>query len=279
MKKSVARASNRQLFLIFILSLPIFLFMRWDSSTWLKVRVDAAAKDSGYNLSYSHISTSGLGVSFQDLSISKTNSPTIHFDKIDASLSLSQLLAANLAADIDAIWQGNPVSFSTAKSGEHIIISDVEAVIDLSRVEMLKESIPAQLAGLVEARGEISINQTSQLPQSIHLNILWNQAMAGLAAPEFALGDYTANIESVEDPTKPWAWNISGGSGVALQGEGSIFPQNPDPNLWGINGSVDVNVSQTNPSLAMMLRTMAGSNQVKVRLSGTLSKPRTDFIR
>ena len=279
MKKSAARASNRQLFFIFILSLPVFLLFRWDSSTWLKEKVDAASKESGYGVTYSHISLSGLGVEFQGLSLSKTNTPTLHFDSIAASLSVSHLLSAHLAADIDAVWQGNPVTFTVAQDGEQIVITNIEAVIDLNRVETLKQSVPAQLAGLVEARGEVTINQTTQLPQSLHLNVLWNQAMAGLATPEFTLGDYTAQLDSNEDAGKPWAWNISGGSGVALQGQGSIFPQNPNPNLWGINGSLDVNVSQTNPSLAMMMQTMGGSNPAKVRIFGTLSQPRTDFIR
>ncbi len=271
--------SMRFLLGLFIIALPVFILLRWDYSAWLTTEINQAAKNAGITLHYDNVSLSGLGISFKNIQLSTPESPKIQCNELTASLSLSSLFSGSIAADMDILWETNPVSFTVSQNGELIEISAVEAMIDLERLSAYQQNIPARLSGLVSANGVITLNRLTRQVHTGQLEISWHQAMAGLAQPEFTLGDYKLNLNSAETADQPWHWEISGGSGLALDGQGSLSPQHPDPKQWVFSGELAVQVDDTNPALAMMMQTFAGSKQTKLRLSGTLLNPRTDIIR
>ncbi len=279
---AIKTTSTRFLLGLFFAALILFSFIRWDTSVWLSKHINQAALDAGYHISYDKVFISGFGIGFEQAQVKPSGQQATPFDSLDISLSFSSLFSGELAADIDVSWLGNPVSFTAAMSGGNIYLSHIDAMIDVSRVQDL--NIPAQLSGLLVAQGQIAFNQQTGQPLSVNIDATWKQAKAGLAEPEFALGDYQMQLHSLEDAALPWQWTITGGSGVGLDGSGTIATlqagaQQTDPKQWPITGDVAFNVDNSNPSLAMMVQSMLGSNQAKFRLSGTLGNPRTDIIR
>ena len=272
-------SSNRKLFLIFILVLLIFSLLRWDISPWLSTQVQQAATQAGIDVQYEQVAVSGFGIQFDNLQVSKSNMQSIQFQELRVNLAWDALVSGELGVDIGALWQTNPVSFTVIQQGDSLQINDIDAVVDISRIPQLTAQIPASISGVIEAHGQVRINPNTQKLESGDLEIVWNQAKAGLTQPKFILGDYHIKLYSDEQDNQPWHWDISGGSGVALKGNGTISPQHPDPQWWPINGLMNVKVDQTNPSLAMMMQSMMGTTEASLRISGTLGKPRTEIVR
>jgi len=276
-KIAVKQNSWRLLISLFIIALLIFTAVRWDYSAWISNQVDDAAKQAGIDLSYQDLGISGLGISLSDVIIRQQGKLPIALDEVTVSASLSALMSGALGADIEAQWLGNPISASLSRDNDLIHVSNIDAMVDISRVDNL--NIPAKLSGLIHITGDITLDQAKNLPKQGAIHATWTKAMAGLAAPEFTLGDYDMDLNSAEDEAQPWQWTIAGGSGVALQGSGTILPSMPDPKQWLVNGMVDTNIDNSNPSLAMMMQSMMGSTQAKLRISGSLGAPRTDIVR
>jgi len=251
--------------------------MRWDSTSWVSNKVNQAATQAGLNLKYQQLNVSSLALELTDVVIQQQGQPPVKLDKLKISPSFSALFSASLAAKVDALWLGNPISAQVSSSNNILDISAIDAMLDMSRVKNL--NIPAQLSGLVHITGDISLDQSKNLPQQGLIHATWSQAMAGLAAPEFNLGDYTFDLNSLDNVSQPWQWKIAGGSGVALNGTGTVLPTTPKPEQWLINGLVDAKIDNSNPSLSMMMQSMMGSNQAKLKISGSLGAPRTDIVR
>ncbi|MDQ7004974.1 MAG: hypothetical protein Q9N67_08715 [Ghiorsea sp.] len=253
------------------------MMIRWDASSFLRSQVDAAAQQAGYTLNYDHVAISGMGIVFEPLSIQQGQQASIKLDKLQLSLALSQLFSGTLALDIDAIWQGNPIHTNVAQNQGVLLLSNIDAQVDMSHLNALQ--IPAQLSGIIQLKGDISLLDNTGLPQSGKLHLTWNQAKAGLSSPEFTLGDYTLELASQTDAAQPWQWVIAGGSGVSLHGSGTLFPNHPDPKYWSTSGLVEAKIDNSNPSLSMMMQSMMGSTQAKLQISGTLGLPRTEIVR
>jgi autotransporter translocation and assembly factor TamB len=271
--------SKRKLLLIFTLALLIFLFLRWDISPWLATQIQQAAKQAGVNVQYEHISVSGFTVQLNQLQISKANEISVQLQEVRAGLAWDALLSGKLGVHIEALWQTNPLSLTIIQQGESLQLNNISAVVDISRIQQFMTSIPAKISGVIEAKGQVRLNPSTQKLESGNLEMVWNQAKAGLTQPKFTLGNYHIKLYSDEQNNQPWHWDISGGSGVALKGNGSISPQQPDPQWWALNGLMNVKVDQTNPSLAMMMQSMMGTTEASLRISGTLGKPRTEIVR
>jgi len=275
--KSNQAFSTRLLIGVFIISLLLFMMLRWDSSSFLRSQIDAAAQQAGYTLIYDDVSLSGLNIVLEHVSIQQGNATNIKLDKLQLSPSLSQLFSGTLALNVSATWLGNPISVSIAQVDNEIQLANIDAMVDVSRLQSLQ--IPAELSGLVHLQGDLNVQQHTGQPSSGALTLAWNNAQAGLTSPEFILGDYTLDLNSQEDTTQPWQWTISGGSGVSLNGSGTLLPNNVDPKNWVVSGLVDTTIDNSNPSLAMMMQGMMGSTQAKFRISGSLGAPRTVIVR
>ncbi len=275
-QETIPTHSWRLLSGIFILALLVFTAIRWDYSAWTSQHIQQAAKNAGYTITYQDMQIVGLSLDLSQVLI-QSKQQSIALDTLHISPAFSRLLTGELAANITLSWQNNPVSFSISQQQGELTFTHIDAVVDVSRIKNL--NIPAKLAGIMQVTGELTLNQNTGLPQHGALHITWNQAMAGLTTPEFTLGDYQANINSVDDENQPWRWQIAGGSGVSLEGSGTILPNMPDPKQWLVNGLVEIQIDNSNPSLAMMIQSMMGSQQAKLRISGSLGAPRTDMVR
>ncbi len=269
-------ASNRSLIIVFIFALALFTALRWDITPWVERQVQQAATQAGYQLRYDTLRITGLGVRMDKLHVQKQRD-SLQLDTLHITPAWRALMSGILATNINAVWQGNPISATFSRDENVIIIDDLDAVIDASRLDAL--NIPAKLAGMMHVQGHLSLAQHTGMPQAGELHLTWQQAKAGLAAPEFTLGDYTLSISSADQVTQPWQWRVDGGSGVALSGSGTLTPNGQNPQAWQINGVVDVNIGNANPSLAMMMQSALGQKHAKVRISGSLGTPRTDIVR
>jgi len=269
-------ASNRALILTFLLSLLIFSGIRWDITPWIEQRITQAARQAGYQLYYDSLHISGFTLTLEKVHIQKQQN-SIMLDNLHIKPAWSLLITGTPGADIRAVWQGNPISTSLSRQDDMLTLSDIDAVIDANRLEPLK--LPVKLSGIMHLQGHLSLQQSTGLPTTGKLNLTWQQAAAGLSQPEIALGDYTASISNTEGQKQPWQWQVSGGSSVALDGSGTLAPQGIAPNMWPISGLVDVRVDKSNPTLSMMMQGALGSDEAKVRISGSLGAPRTDMVR
>ncbi len=261
---------------IFILALLVFTAIRWDYSAWMSQHIQQAVKHAGYTIRYQDMHLSGTSLNLSQVHI-QNQQHSIALDTLHISPAFSRLLTGELAANISLSWQNNPISFTLAQHQDELTFTDIDAVVDVSRIKNL--NIPAKLAGVVRVTGELSLNPDTGLPKHGALHITWNGAMAGLATPEFTLGDYQADIHSTDDEKQPWLWQVTGGSGVSLNGSGTVLPHVADPKQWLVNGLVEIQIDNSNPSLAMMMQSMMGSQQAKLRISGSLGAPRTDMVR
>jgi len=278
-QKIASPSSKRKLLLTFTLALVIFSLLRWDISPWLSTQIQQAATQAGFNVQYEQLSVSGLGVQLDNLQVSKPNMQPLQFQELRANLAWNVLLSGELGVNIEALWQTNPISLTVIQQNGSLQINDIDAVVDISRIKQLTANIPASISGVIEAHGHIRINPNTQMLETGNLEIAWNNAKAGLTQPKFTLGDYFIKFYSDEQDNQPWHWDIAGGSGVALKGNGTISPQHPNPQWWTINGLMNAKVDQTNPSLAMMMQSMMGTTEASLRISGTLGKPRTEIVR
>ncbi|MCF6208934.1 MAG: hypothetical protein L3J61_06100 [Ghiorsea sp.] len=278
-QKEAPLSSKRKLLLIFTLALAVFSLLRWDISPWLDTQIQQAAKQAGVGVQYEQISVSGLGIQLDNLQVSRPNMQPLQFQELQVNLAWNALLSGEVGANIETLWQTNPISFTVIQQGDSLQINDIAAVVDISRIPQLTAQIPASISGVIEAHGAIRINPNTQKLETGDLEIVWNQAKAGLTQPKFTLGDYHIKLYSDAQENQPWHWDISGGSGVALKGNGTISPQQPDPQWWAISGLLNTKVDQTNPSLAMMMQSMMGTTEASLRISGTLGKPRTEIVR
>jgi len=188
-------------------------------------------------------------------------------------------LSGELGVHIEALWQTNPLSLTVIQQGDSLQLNNISAMVDISRIQQLIRNIPAKISGVVQAQGQIRLNPNTQKLESGNLEMVWNQAKAGLTQPKFILGDYRIKLYNDTQDSQPWHWDISGGSGVALKGNGNLSPQHPDPQSWAVDGLLNVKVDQTNPSLAMMMQSMMGTTEASLRISGTLGKLRTEIVR
>ncbi len=276
MNKTTKPLSIRFLITLFLVLLAVFTFIRWDSSAWLNTQIQQAASNAGYQLSYSDFNITGLTVRLQHVHIQQQQN-SLNLDTLTISPSLSSLASGHLGVDIHVSWLGNPASLSVSTSNNLLNLSNIDAMIDISRIQNL--NIPAQLSGLVRLQGDLVLQQNTGVPQSGKLQLTWSQAKAGLATPEFTLGDYMLNLNSTDTPNQPWQWRVSGGSGVTLNGSGTLTPTTPDPKQWLVHGLVDAAMDNTNPSLSMMMQSMMSSNKAKLRVSGSLGKPSVEVVR
>jgi len=270
--------SNRRLITLFLIALPIFILLRWDFSAWVEQQVQQAASQNQVRLQYDTFNISGLGLTLTNLSVAQAGNKAIKADSLHTSLSLASLFAAKLGVDVEIVWQQNPISCTISQSGDLVAIDNIDAQIKADDLKLLLPNLIAALAGNIELTGNAVVNPITQKAEAININAAWLGAQAGLGTPQFQLGDYQLQLNSDTDPTQPWAWSISGGNSLAIDGKGLLNTQDNDPMRWGLSGQAGLTVDDSNPTLTMMIKTFAGGNKAKMRLSGTLATPRADIL-
>ena len=271
--------SNRFLLGLFIIALPLFIALRWDYSGFIDGKVQQLAVNQGIKLGYDEFSFSGTSISFRNLNIQKAGVPPLSFQSLNISPAWLELLTGNIAASIATEWQANPIAADLSQQGERLQLKNIEATIDLATTTTLQQELIAKVSGTVSAQGSLQYNLQTSQPVSSNLSLSWSDAKAGLATPEFDLGNITATLTSQDDATKPWQWEVSGKPAIIIQASGTLMPRGANPKVWPITGSASVEMGDTNPTLAMMFQSFAGGKQAKINISGILSQPRTDIIR
>lgn len=269
--------SNRFLFGLFFITLPLFIAIRWDYSSFIDAKIRSTATGAGVN--YEQVAFSGLSLVFTNIQLNKAGLPQLQLKEAVISPSFSKLFTGDIGASIAFSWNNNPIALDASLQGELLELSNIDASIDLETTSELQQDFIAKASGMVSAQGSLLLNQQTQQLQAADLSLSWTGAKAGLASPEFDLGNISAQLQSSEEVNKPWNWKVQGEPAITLSGTGTLNPENPNPKLWPISGEIEVAIGDNNPTLAMMLQSFAGNKQAKIRLSGTLSNPRTDIIR
>jgi len=277
--KPVVIRSKRSLALLFVLVLPVMMFLRWDASPWLDQQVQTLSQQAGVQISYEQLFWRGWAIHAEQVTLSQSDLHSIKCDSLDVSLSISQLFSGHLAADIRLLWLNNPIALTVYQDGDLLHIDDVQADIDLLNLVDIQQNIPFRVSGKLDLQGSEAVDKSNGQAREGQLQLVWSQAMAGLAVPEFSLGDYTVDVYSDAANNAAWHWQLQGGEDVALQGKGMLDIQQPLLQQWTIHGVLDVQVDAANATLSMMLQAFTGSNKAKIRISGPLLRPQTQVVR
>jgi len=254
---SYSHAGWWQLSAVFVLALLLFLLLRWQPEPWLRGQLRAATEPYGIAFDYQQLETDGLAIHLHDVRISGGSLPAPQlFDSIRLAPAWMSLLQAKPAAYVYLIWQGIEATATVLQNDQVVVLADIHATSDAADLPaLLKLSVPVQLGGQLLVSGDIHLDMVSGRPLNGALHGQWQQAAAGLfGAPEL-LGDYALTLNN-EDPAKAWQWQLGGGTGVVLNGHGTLTTTQASlPQRWMIDGQLDVIGGESTPaSLQPMLR-------------------------
>lgn len=277
MASATKLTSFKRLLLLLVLATAFFIFIRWDLSPWMSAKISDLAAENGLELHYENLNMSGLGLRFEQVQIKRAGSAPVTLTSLKLSPAWSYLSSGTPALNVKAMWQDNPILFTVSQQDSHITIEAMDATIQAADL-LAMQHIPAKASGNLHLTGALQIDPDTQKIFPIQIQIDGHALQAGLNGPEFILGDYVLHLQSDVQAAQPWAWDISGGSSIVLEGNGLLSTSNPDPMLWQISGQARLSVDNSQPVLTMMVKALTGKSTSSIRLSGSISSPRAVIL-
>ncbi len=266
-------ASWQQLVAVFVVALLLFAAFRMQPEAWIASQIDQQAKHHGININYQSLALDGLSLRFKQLSIqSHQLTPPVKLDSLSLSPAWSSLLNANPSVNIQANWQGLSVGATVNQQADIIDIQSLHGDVDVALLQPLlakKLPIPVNINGQVQFSGNIQLSASSGHPQLGKINIKWKAAAIDLPPMKVALGDY-ALILQTDDVKRAWQWDLSGGTALKLSGKGNLNTIARNPAAWSINGMLQAQADQKEPTLTALL----GNQKKRFGLTGQITQPR-----
>lgn len=253
--------------LVFVLSLPVFLWFRWQPeplvySTMSRLNLDKVL----------HVDSVGKhwlpGFRLQGVIIKLRKGPDIKFSHLDVSPVWWRLFLGTPAIKLSGEGLQQSFSVVVSMSGDKLEFLDVNINMDAS---FLSSYIPQMalfpLQGHVLLQGKTVLNKTSMQPEQADIRGFIKQAGLVSGKTPQLLGDYEIRVQSAESG---WTWSAAGGQNLLLDAKGSLKPNSTDITKWPINGHLKLTEKgQKQP----LLKQITGHNPAQAKVSGIFRKP------
>jgi hypothetical protein len=253
--------------LIFVLSLPCFLWLRWQPeplvySTLNRLKINKV-------IHVGSISKHWLpGLRLSAVKIKLRKGPEIQLDSLDVTPVWWHLLLGRPAIALKGTGRKQTFSMVVALSGGNLIFSDLDLNAD---IKILKPYIPQiaslPLLGTIQLQGEVGLNRKTMQPWKADLKLAVNQVELMSRSGKRRLGDYLLTLVS---DNRQWNWVANGGETILLDAKGRLKPNVADMTRWILEG--EVTISGKGES-AKLLEGILGKNPAQATISGNLRNP------
>ncbi|MDX8406662.1 MAG: hypothetical protein R8K50_11010 [Mariprofundus sp.] len=243
----VPHASWKLLTVLFVVSLALFLSLRWQPEPWLRGQIMAATQPYGMDVEFQQLEVDGLAVRLQKIQISGGSLPApLQLDSVRLAPAWMQLLQGIPAVFVNVSWQGVDVATEVSLHDQQIELADIRFSHDIAALAtMLNLSVPVQLGGVLALSGVLRSDATGR-PLAGKLVGQWQQAAASMSGEPELLGNYKLELAN-EDPEKPWQWQLTGGDGLIVKGDGTLTMPSNVPQQWMLGGQLNLAAGQTLP--------------------------------
>ena len=275
--------SWRKLVLIFLLALLMLAIFRFDADALVRDKLAETGERSGWRIDFDQMTINGLSADFSHVSMSsKRLSEALIFEQVEVSPVWHSLLSESRSADVIVMWQGNSLAATLVEADKGILTKHLQlkgSAAKLSRllIPYLQVSFPLSVSGDIVAEGEARFDRFSGMPDSGLFNVKWGGAKAGAMGAEFALGDLMMELQG---EAGQWRWRLDDGGVGMVDANGSLQQLSTLVEFWPVQGTVVIDTAKiSDPYLIAWLPEMGDEKKIRLRLSGTLSRPRLDRIK
>jgi len=265
--KGVKSWSNKQLCLVFIICLPLFMLFNWDVEAWVKSKVDAAIVQNHLDISYQTFSLHGAGLHLSHVCLGASNLPKpLWLDEVE--LQLDWLLLWQMRLSILADVKNNFMQMKALLSMDDgsLLLSDITGQMDVQAAQAwYGKALLAQGFGDVHWQGDIGLNVNTGLPVQTDLHIRWQNAALSMMQQRYALGDY---VLALKQSDKNQSWILEGGKQLQIKGRGTLEMNHIDVLKWLLQGKIYAQADAASPLAAFLPQ--VGKD---IKLTGSLGKP------
>jgi len=264
--------------MIFVLAAIVFSAMRWQPEPWLRAKIYQVAEQQHLQLSYSHISLHGLSAEMRDVQVQNMRmAHPVRVEKLTVRPLLSTLWSGSPGIRATAYWRGQVISASIRQMDGKLDIHDVDGVADVAMLKPLWQrhaAMKVDVQGRVNLSGRLLLNAQTGQPLEGELAVDWQGAEAALAGMNMSFGDYHLSLLNA-DQTGQWQWQVHGGKGLTLHADGKLVMAAANPQQWRIHGQAELAAGE---GAAQGLTMMLGNGPMRLRLSGTLLRPKWQVL-
>jgi len=275
--------SYRYLTVIFLLALLVVAVVRFDAESLVREQLAKVAVRTDTQLDFDQMSISGFGAGFSHLSVNSPRLPeALIFEKVRVSPLWRSVIAGEGAADVSLNWQGNSLAVTVIEEGALLRLKQLQLQGEMSK--LLRLVIPyielpfsVSASGTVDMDGESLLDKISGRPHSGELHATWCGVKAGAMGAEFALGDL---VMALQGESGQWQWQLNDAEAGMVDASGMLKQLSAPASMWPIDGMVVIDVTKIrDPYLVAWLPDMGDEKIVRLKISGTLSRPKLDRIK
>ena len=282
-KASVSSLSYRYLAAIFLLALLVMAVARFDVESLVRDQLAKVEARTGTQLDFDQMTIHAFGAGFSHLSVSSPRLPEVLiFEDVQVSPLWRSLMAGEGAADVALNWQGSSLAVTVAEEGARLRLKQMQLQGDATKllrlaIPYMVLPFPVSASGTIDVRGEALLDGVSGRPDSGMLLANWRGAKAGMMGAEFALGDLEMELQG---EAGEWRWKLNDAEVGMIDASGTFKQLLAPVAMWPVNGSVVIDVTKiSDPYLIAWLPDMGDEKIVRLKVSGTLSKPRLDRLK
>lgn len=266
----VRHAPLWQLCLVFVLSLLLFLVIRWQPELWLQQQINQQARYNGIDLQYEALHIEGLSVRLDKVSVRTAELPVpVKLDSLGISPAWASLLAGEVAVDVRATLLGQSAEVALIWQDPYINVQILHADFDVAALQPLWKKrmiFPVDVGGRLKLSGKVQIDAIRGRPLGGKIDAQWQAVTIDLPTLDKPLGDYQLILKTLDNSSGQWQWVLSGGPAVVLSGSGQIDMSASLPQQWTVHGQLELQAAPDATAVASLL----GNQKRLFSISGSL---------
>jgi len=253
--------------LVFALSLPVFLWLRWQPEELVYSMMNRLRL--GKVLRVESVEKHWLpGFRLNDVSLKLRKGPDVNFAYLDISPVWSRLLVGTPALELSGEGPQQSFSMAVALSADQLDFLDIDIKMDAKFLSLyIPQMALFPIQGDVLLQGNTVLNKTTMQPEQADMRIFIKQAGLISGKTPQSLGDYEIRALSGESG---WTWSATGGETLSIDAKGSLKPVSPDVTKWLIHGQLKANGKGESGAL---LKQITGNNPAQATVFGILRRP------
>jgi len=247
------KKTHLQLAALFLLALPVFVWIQWQPQTWLNGQL--ATQGMQGTLHYASVSKSFPGLQLEGVNISAPGMNPLALQSLLLRPAFSTLLSGSPGLFTKADSEGISAESVIAMRDKQLELGDVHLHADAASLSHFDSRLLLlDLSGSLDLQGRMLLQMETALPLDGNIDLNWDKPSSLLLPPGMEKMQLTVNAADAEG-AKIWNWKIESTPDI-VTGEGKIVAGGADIRQWLLRGK---------------LRTMKGGAEMV--LSGTLGAP------
>jgi len=259
---------------LFILALPLFMWVQWSPDAFVHERLKAANLDHAFR--YEHIETAWYpGVHVHGATVRTEGGVELSLGDVWLMPAWREIFQANPGVHICGEWEQKGYSLNVLLADDGVRLRDIDVELEGSSLKDLVKAVAMGMdvlpQGMLHLQGGIDLT-TSGEPMWADASLVWNASGIDLGGQQsYELGDFVLTLKS--DDT--WRWSLQGEGQLAASGSGTLMPAGADLGNWGLRGEVQLIAEGMAGNLMAALS--GGSKQAVLLLTGSLANPRVQW--